>query len=220
MGHLDGADGLKRGFRMNNIFHSEKIEQSASLRLKHCPLRSPLSQNSAKMSSALPLRRSPRVAAKARAKFVAARVAYETVYADSETAYDDFRVALADLMAKKIDPDFYDAVCDRGAALRVALHAALRAYDHERAAYKKAVGNDMLHICRNIANQPIYEELLKREVENPATYTRAARIVRTLRESLFIDDELIWDGDMFERFGSEDAVKFIDSIVMRYKQKA
>lgn len=172
------------------------------------------------MSSALSLRRSPRVAAKARAKFVAARVAYETAYADSESAYDDFRVALADVVAKTIDPEVYWAIVDRGDALRVTLHAALRAYDNERAAYKKTVGSDMLHICRNIANQPIYEELFKREAENPATYTRAARIVRGFADSLFIKDKLIWDSNFYHRFGSDEAVKFIDSLIKRYKTTA
>jgi hypothetical protein len=200
---------------MNNHFSMEKLKRLAALfsstltRSKH-----------SEMSSALPLRRSSRLAAKARAKFVAAQVAYETASADSDAAYDDFRVALADVMDKKIDPEVYWAICDRGDALRVILHAALRAYDKERAAYKKAVGNDTLHICRNIANQPIYEELLKREVEDSFTYTRAARIVRGFADSLFIKDKLIWDSNFYYRFGSDEAVKFIDSLIKRYKTTA
>jgi hypothetical protein len=170
------------------------------------------------MSSALPLRRSPRLAAKARASFVAARVAYETLYADSEAAYDDFRGALVDVMDKKIDPEVYWAIVDRGDAIRVALHAALRAYDNERVAYKKAMGSDMLHICKNIANQPIYEALLEREAENPAVYTRAARIVRGCADSLFIKNKLIWDSNFYHRFGSEAPVKFIDSIIRKYNK--
>ena len=172
------------------------------------------------MSSALPLRRSSRLASKARAKFVATHVAYATAYKNSQDSSDDFLAAISDLIEKKIDLDFYYAIRDRNHALRVALNTALRAYDNERAAYKNAVGSDMLHICRNIANQPIYEELLKREVEDPATYTRAARIVRGFADSLFIKDKLIWDSNFYHRFGSDDAVKFIDSLIKRYKTMA
>jgi hypothetical protein len=169
------------------------------------------------MSPSLPPRRSPRLVAKARAKFVATQVAYETAYADSEAAYNDFRVALAEVMAKKIEPEVYWAIVDRGDALRVTLHAALRAYENERAAYKKAVGDDKIHMCRNIANQPIYEALLEREVENPAIYTRAARIVRGCADSLFIKDKLIWDSNFYHRFGSDEPVKFIDSLIRAEK---
>ncbi len=170
------------------------------------------------MPSTLSLRRSTRLAAKARAKFVAARVAYETAYADSEAADTDFQVALTEFVAKKIDSEVYYAIRDRNKALIDAFYKVVDAYDNERVAYIKAVGSDKIHICRNIANQPIYEELLKREAENPAIYTRAARIVRGFAVSLFIHDELIWDSEIYERFGSDEAVKFIDSLIKRYKQ--
>jgi hypothetical protein len=173
------------------------------------------------MSSAVPLRRSPRLAAKARAKFVAARVAYETANKNTQDSHKELRVAHAEFCANiTISPEAYWHIHDRHDALHDILNTAIRAYDDERAAYTKAVGNDKLHICRNIANQPIYEELLKREAKNPAIYTRAARLVRGFTDSLFVYDELIWDGEIYERFGSDEAVKFIDSLIKRHNQTA
>lgn len=143
------------------------------------------------MSSALPLRRSPRLAAKARAKFVAARLAYEAPRAidNADVYWDESRKAI----------HFQDAI--------------IIAYEDARAAYKKMVGNDKLHICRNIANQSIYEALLLRAPTNLLAYERAARVIRTLRYSLFEDDELIWDGDIFERIGNREIVEFIDAFI-------
>jgi hypothetical protein len=110
------------------------------------PVSSIRTQHSENMTSALQIRRSSRVAAKAHAKLVAARLAYETACEDSKSAEYDFRVAFADRMAKRIDSDVFFAIRNRNNALWNIVEAAGAAYNNEKAAYKKAVGDDNLHM--------------------------------------------------------------------------
>ena len=86
-----------------------------------------------------------------------------------------------------------------------------------RAAYVALVGSDKIDICRNLANQPIFEALVRHGQTNLLAYTRAQYVIRTLRVSLFEDDELIWDGDIFERIGNREIVEFIDTFIKNNK---
>ena len=170
-------------------------------------------------SAAPTLRRSPRLTVKARAKLVAARVAYEKAYADFEAVSAESRATLAAYLRNEITSSQYMAFHDHTYdAIGYILKVATYAYDAAEDEYKKRVGNNKLHICRQIANQPIYEALLKQIEAGKTAWERPARIVRGFTESLLVNDELIWDGEVYERMGSREAVEFIDSVIGKLKR--
>jgi hypothetical protein len=145
--------------------------------------------------------------ATARSAYVAAKIAYDSAYSDFQSAYRPMMRVIADVATEKIDSNTYttaknlhDNICTKYEVTKADFLAA-------RTAYVSLVGNDRVDICRNIANQPIYEALLTR------AYGRAASVIRTMRYSLFDDDELIWDSELVEMIGDWDIVKFIDSVI-------
>ena len=71
--------------------------------------------------------------------------------------------------------------------------------------------------CLVVENQSIYDALIAKAKE-PATedkrgFRRAAKFVRTVDASLFVEDELIFDGGVYEDIACGEAVNFIDVLV-------
>jgi hypothetical protein len=73
--------------------------------------------------------------------------------------------------------------------------------------------------CLVVENQPIYDALLAKakDAATPAAeklgFRRAAKFVRTVDVSLFVENELIFYGRVYEDIASEEAVEFIESFV-------
>ena len=76
--------------------------------------------------------------------------------------------------------------------------------------------------CLVVENQPIYDALLAKAKE-PATedklgFRRAAKFVRTVDASLFVEDELIFSSEVYEDIASGQAANFIDTFVSAHKR--
>jgi hypothetical protein len=75
--------------------------------------------------------------------------------------------------------------------------------------------------CLVVENQPIYDAIIAKAKE-PATedkrgFRRAAKFVRTVDASLFVDDELIFDSGVYVDIACGRAVNFIDLLVCAHK---